>query len=231
AVSLGAAGSIANAVGLRDGGSAHAIVVTERSGDVAITTNGRAHDGGTGSTLALPSRIATGSDGVVALAQDQTRISIAPQSDVEIPADAAEGHLVARLVQRSGNVFYDVQKREAGKLRVETPFLVAVIKGTQFNVAVQGDRTTISLFEGRLEIHTPDDSEIIQLNAGQIAIRSMIDDSIRVIGMNDQALALPPVNDAAHVAAARDAVAAAATLVAGSAEIGPAAATDVRTGT
>ena len=60
-----------------------------------------------------------------------------------------------------------------GKLRVETPLLVAVIKGTQFNVAVQPDSTTISLFEGRLEIRTPDDTDVVQLNAGEIAIRSL----------------------------------------------------------
>ena len=58
-------------------------------------------------------------------------------TDVEIPAEAVDGNLVARLVQHSGNVFYDVAPRDVGKLRVETPFLVAVIKGTQFNVAVQ----------------------------------------------------------------------------------------------
>jgi hypothetical protein len=206
--------------------------VTERSGDVAITANGNAHDGGAGSTLALPSRIVTGADGLVALSQDETRISVAARSDIEIPADAAQGHLVARLVQRSGNVFYDVQKREAGRLRVETPFLVAVIKGTQFNIAVQGDSTTISLFEGRLEIRMPDDTEVIQLNAGEIAIRSAIDDSIRVIGMNDQALAIPTVNDAGRVAVARDAVAAvaAAAFSAGSTEVESTAALDVRAG-
>src|SRR5690606_38119125 len=86
AVLLGATASIANAIGSRDDASNHAIVVTERSGEVSITANGSAHSAGAGSTLALPSRIATGADGFVALVQDQTRISIAPQSDVEIPA-------------------------------------------------------------------------------------------------------------------------------------------------
>ncbi|HVJ29627.1 MAG TPA: FecR domain-containing protein, partial [Gammaproteobacteria bacterium] len=69
------------------------------------------------------------------------------------------------MVQRRGNVFYDVAPRDLGKLRVETPLLVAVIKGTQFNVAVQPDSTTISLFEGRLEIRTPDNNDVVQLNA------------------------------------------------------------------
>ena len=92
-------------------------------------------------------------------------------------------------MQHRGNVFYDVAPRDVGKLRVETPLLVAVIKGTQFNVAVQEDSTTISLFEGRLEIRTPDDSDVVQLNAGEIAIRSRADGSIRVVGMDDERVA------------------------------------------
>jgi len=125
------------------------------------------------------------------LTQAGTNITVARDTDVEIPAEAVDGNLVARLVQHRGNVFYDVAHRDVGKLRVETPYLVAVIKGTQFNVAVQQDSTTISLFEGRLEIRTPDGSETIQLNAGEIAIRSSTDGAIRVLGMNDQRVAAP----------------------------------------
>ena len=138
----------------------------------------------------------------VGLTQAGTNISVANDTDVEIPAEAVDGNLVARLVQHRGNVFYDVAPRDVGKLRVETPLLVAVIKGTQFNVAVQEDSTTISLFEGRLEIRTPDDSDVMQLNAGEIAIRSRIDGAIRVVGMDDERAAAP--------AAARPAVADAA---------------------
>ena len=88
-------------------------------------------------------------------------------------------------MQRRGNVFYDVAHREVGTLRVETPFLVAVIKGTQFNVAAQDDGTTISLFQGRLDIRTPDGGNSVIINAGQIASRSSAGEAIRVIGMND----------------------------------------------
>jgi len=138
------------------------------------------------STVGLPARIVTGDDGMLGLTQAGTNITIASDSDVEIPAEAANGQLIARLVQRRGNVFYNVAHRDVGTLRVETPFLVAVIKGTQFNVAAQADSTTISLFQGRLEIRTPDGSDIIQLNAGEIAIRGNADNSIRVLSMNER---------------------------------------------
>ncbi len=167
------------------------ISVTAVAGDVAVTMAGTATDVRTDSTVNLPARIVTGGDGMLGLTQAGTNITVARDTDVEIPAEAVDGNLVARLVQHRGNVFYDVAHRDVGKLRVETPYLVAVIKGTQFNVAVQQDSTTISLFEGRLEIRTPDGSETIQLNAGEIAIRSSTDGAIRVLGMNDQRVAAP----------------------------------------
>jgi hypothetical protein len=168
------------------------ITVTDVGGDVDVTMAGNAEAVSPHSTVLLPARIVTGHDGTLGLTQAGTNIRLSNDTDVEIPAEAVDGNLVARLVQHSGNVFYDVAPRDVGKLRVETPFLVAVIKGTQFNVAVQENGTTISLFEGHLEIRTPDDSDVVDLNAGEIAIRSLIDDSIRVIGMDDLRVTIPP---------------------------------------
>src|SRR6478752_6284399 len=162
------------------------ISVTTVNGSISVTMAGSATHVQPNSTVGLPARIVTGDDGMLGLTQAGTNITIASDSDVEIPADAADGQLIARLVQRRGNVFYDVAHRDVGTLRVETPFLVAVIKGTQFNVAAQADSTTISLFQGRLEIRTPDGSDIIQLNAGEIAIRGNADNSIRVLSMNER---------------------------------------------
>jgi hypothetical protein len=167
------------------------VSVTAVAGNVAVTMAGAAVEVQPESTVSLPARVVTGSDGMLGLTQAGTNITVAGDTDVEIPAEAVDGNLVARLVQHRGNVFYDVAHRDVGKLRVETPYLVAVIKGTQFNVAVQDDSTTISLFEGQLEIRTPDESDVIQLNAGEIAIRSRIDDTIRVVGMNEERVEAP----------------------------------------
>ena len=167
------------------------ISVTAVAGDVEVTMAGQAANVAPDTTVLLPSRIVTGHDGTLGLTQAGTNISVSNDTDVEIPAEAVDGNLIARLVQHRGNVFYDVAPRDLGKLRVETPLLVAVIKGTQFNVAVQPDSTTISLFEGRLEIRTPDNTDVVQLNAGEIAIRSRTDGAIRVVGMDDDRVAAP----------------------------------------
>jgi FecR-like protein len=170
------------------------VSVTSVAGVVDVTMAGNAVRVEPDTTVLLPARIVTGHDGTLGLTQAGTNITVARDTDVEIPAEAVDGNLVARLVQHRGNVFYDVAPRDLGKLRVETPFLVAVIKGTQFNVAVNEDGTTISLFEGSLEIRTPDDSDVIQLNAGEIAIRSLIDNSIRIVGMDDVRVEIPAVD-------------------------------------
>jgi hypothetical protein len=167
------------------------IAVTAVAGSVDVTMAGRPVAVHRDSTVLLPARIVTGHDGTLGMTQAGTTITVSNDTDVEIPAEAVDGNLVARLVQHRGDVFYDVAPRDLGKLRVETPFLVAVIKGTQFSVAVQADRTTISLFEGQLEILTPDGSDIIQLDAGEIAIRSLLDDAIRIVGMDDESVAVP----------------------------------------
>ena len=165
------------------------ISVTTVGGEVDVTMAGAAVEVRPNSDVTLPARVVTGHDGTLGITQAGTNITVSNDTDIEIPAEAVDGNLVARLVQHRGNVFYDVAPRDTGKLRVETPLLVAVIKGTQFNVAVQQDSTTISLFEGRLEIRTPDGSEVIELNAGEIAIRSRVDETIRVVGMNDDRVA------------------------------------------
>src|SRR5690606_13735458 len=74
-------------------------------------------------------------------------------------------------------------------------------KGTQFNVAVLDGTTTISLFEGRLEIRDPDGRNVIDLEAGEIAIRSRDDETIRVIDMD--IAELPGLDGDARVVAAR----------------------------
>jgi len=186
-----AASSHADSNAVRDADDSR-ISVASVAGDVDFTMAGNTVEASPNDTVLLPAHIVTGHDGNVGLTQAGTNVSVANDSDVEIPAEAVDGNLIARMVQHRGNVFYDVAPRDLGKLRVETPFLVAVIKGTQFNVAVDERGTTISLFEGSLEIHTPDDSDIIQLNAGEIAIRSLIDSSIRVVGMDDERIAIPP---------------------------------------
>ncbi|HUF74542.1 MAG TPA: FecR family protein [Gammaproteobacteria bacterium] len=149
------------------------IVVEQLGGAVEVTVADVAFNARVGSSLGLPARIVTGSDGNIAIRQSRTGVAIAPDSDVEIPAAARDGQLIARMIQHRGTAFYDVEPRPVEKLRIETPYLVAVVKGTQFSVLVQDGRTTVSLLEGLLELRSIDDAEVVDLAAGQIAVGTL----------------------------------------------------------
>jgi hypothetical protein len=172
-------------------GAAHAaeprsrgeIVVVTVHGTVSATMAGVTAPLYGGAILQLPATIRTGHDGALELRQGTSTFAAAANTELEIPQSAASDGLIERIIQVRGNAFYNVGKRERSRLRVETPYLVAVIKGTQFNVAAQEDSTTIALFEGRLEVRATDESDVVDLHAGEIAIRHRGDVSISVLRM------------------------------------------------
>jgi FecR-like protein len=160
------------------------IVVASIKGEVHVTVAGVERAMKAGSVLETPATVRTGADGAVELKQGTTSVRVGPDSQLEFPAIEARGGSIDRVVQPRGNAFYSIGKRAGHKLRVETPFLVGVVKGTQFNVATQDGATTISLFEGLLEIRAADDSDVTELNAGEIATRKRGDTSITKMKMD-----------------------------------------------
>ena len=160
------------------------IVVVSLKGEVHITSNGAEQKIRAGGVLELPAAVRTGRDGSIELKQGATTVSVGPETLLEFPALEKRGAPIDRIVQPRGNAFYNIGKREGRKLRVETPYLVGVIKGTQFNVAAQDDGTTISLFEGLLEVRAADDSDVVDLKAGEIASRKRGDKTISIMKMD-----------------------------------------------
>lgn len=160
------------------------ITVVSAKGEVHVTMKGAARAVRAGSVLELPASIRTGRDGGVELRQGATTVGIGPDTLLEFPALEKPGAPIDRIQQPRGNAFYDIGKREGRKLRVETPYLVGVVKGTQFNIAAQDESTTISLFEGLLEVRAADGGAVVDLKAGEIAARKRGDKSISVIRMD-----------------------------------------------
>jgi hypothetical protein len=140
----------------------------------------------------LPATVRTGRDGAIELRQGATSVNVGPDTQLEFPALEVPGGPIDRIRQSRGNVFYDVGRRGSRKLRIETTFLVAVVKGTQFNVAASDDTTTIALFEGLLEIRSTTDNDVVDIVAGEIASRHRADADIGVIKFDETRSAPAP---------------------------------------
>lgn len=156
------------------------IAITRATGAVTVTANGVAVDSRVGAKLTPPVTIKTGADGAVHLEQSSAGLDIGPNSIVEL-RDALSK---AAVLQRGGRVMYTVKPRKARDFSVETPYLVAVVKGTVFTVAVVDDAAQVTLVEGSVELQGEGIAEAVLLQPNQTAKRAAGERSIRVTPIN-----------------------------------------------
>lgn len=112
--------------------------------------------------------IRTGPNGRVLLTRGAESMIIAPNSVVGLPAEAKPG-LSTTIVQRAGSVLLDVEKRNVQHFAVETPYLAAVVKGTQFRVTVTASGANVAVSRGQVEVADFKSGQIAQVLAGQAA--------------------------------------------------------------
>lgn len=170
-------------------GQAHAahdsnnLTVDETAGPAKVRMSERWHTPAIGMAMVMPTIASTGAAGNIRMSQLESVITVAANTTIEVLEGPVPGLPMQRVVQDRGSAFYDIAPRGDNKLRVEASYLVAVVKGTQFNVTVDADTTTIALFEGSLQIEAPNVGDVVDIFAGQIATFHRDDQSISIIDM------------------------------------------------
>src|SRR3954447_10532317 len=112
--------------------------------------------------------IRTGRNGRVLLQRGEETILISPNSVVGLPAEKKDG-LATTIVQRAGSILLEVEKRNVKHFEVETPYLAAVVKGTQFRVTVGARSTSVDVVRGQVEVADFKTGQIAQVMPGQHA--------------------------------------------------------------
>jgi hypothetical protein len=112
--------------------------------------------------------IRTGRNGRVMLVRGEETILVSPNSVVGLPAENSEG-LSTTIVQQAGSILLEVEKRNVKHFEVETPYLAAVVKGTQFRVSVNATSTRIDVIRGQVEVADFRSGQIAQVMPGQAA--------------------------------------------------------------
>ena len=111
--------------------------------------------------------VITGKTGRVALARGADTMVIGPNSVVAVPADR---HGQTTIVQQAGRAVFTVERRHAPHFTVETPFLAAVVKGTQFTVQVSSTGADVILDRGLVGVSALAAGETADIAPGQYAI-------------------------------------------------------------
>lgn len=143
--------------------------VSKSSGEVWIT-NGEVQQASLNpaDNLKPGDTIRTGRNGRVLLVRGEESILVAPNSVVGLPGEPKEG-LSTTIVQQAGSILLEVEKRNVKHFEVETPYLAAVVKGTQFRVSVNAASTSVDVVRGQVEVTDFRSGQIAQVMPGQKA--------------------------------------------------------------
>ena len=143
--------------------------VSKASGEVWIATDGAQQVSlKQEETLKPGDTIRTGRNGRVLLIRGEETILISPNSVVGLPTEQKDG-LSTTIVQQAGSILLEVEKRNVKHFEVETPYLAAVVKGTQFSVTVNADSTKVDVVRGQVEVSDFRSGQIAQVMPGQAA--------------------------------------------------------------
>jgi hypothetical protein len=150
-------------------GEGEAWSVSKSSGEVWMTTTGAQQVSlGQQEVLKPGDTIRTGRNGRVLLVRGEETILVSPNSVVGLPTEKKDG-LSTTIVQQAGSILLEVEKRNVKHFEVETPYLAAVVKGTQFRVSVNEADTRIDVIRGQVEVADFRSGQIAQVLPGQAA--------------------------------------------------------------
>ena len=150
-------------------------VVTKASGNVQYRMGGKAPTEWqalqAGAVLGAAAEVRTGSDSRALLTHRGTTLTVSPESALKLPgADRPNG--VYRVFQSLGTLLYKIKERAAGMaaFEVETPYLVAVVKGTVFTVNASADGAAVHLTEGVVDVQPTLGGTGVTLTPGRTAL-------------------------------------------------------------
>jgi hypothetical protein len=143
--------------------------VSKASGEVAVTHAGVQQASVTDETILQPGdNIRTGQTGRVLLVRGNESMLISPNSIIGIPTTNSDG-MSTTIIQRAGSILLDVEKRNVKHFEVETPYLAAVVKGTQFRVTVDKGDAHVDVLRGQVEVSDLKSGQFALIAAGQTA--------------------------------------------------------------
>ncbi|MBR1130171.1 FecR family protein [Bradyrhizobium iriomotense] len=143
--------------------------VSKATGEVWVATDGAQQVSlNQEETLKPGNTIRTGRNGRVLLVRGEETILISPNSVVGLPAEKKDG-LSTTIIQQAGSILLEVEKRNVKHFEVETPYLAAVVKGTQFSVTVGAGSTKVGVLRGQVEVSDFKTGQIAQVMPGQAA--------------------------------------------------------------
>ena len=130
--------------------------------------------------------LTTGAGGRAMLTHGTQTMMVGPNAVVTVPDGDSAG--ITTILQRAGEVTFDVDRQKVQHFAVETPYLAAVVKGTRFTVSIENDGATVSVDRGLVEVTNLATGERVDTPAGQRATVGGSDRGLHVTGQGELAI-------------------------------------------
>jgi hypothetical protein len=118
-----------------------------------------------GAQIAPGSVVRTGASGSMELKNGIDIIRLSPSSEIELP-QRLNGDPVTRVIHWIGTAFFHVGKRPGPQFEVDTPYIVAIVKGTKFTTSVSDAGASIKVSEGVVGVSATAGGSSIDVTAG-----------------------------------------------------------------
>ena len=153
-----------------------------------------------GPTADIPAgaTVMTGDGARALLVRGTQTMLIGSNAVVTVPDGDSGG--ITTVLQRAGEVTFDVDRQKVKHFAVETPYLAAVVKGTNFTVRIDDDGATTSVARGLVEVTNLATGERVDTPAGQRAQVSGPAAKFTVSGSGQLAVITPGTPRAPRVA-------------------------------
>ncbi len=143
--------------------------VEKSSGEVWISTGQAQPVSLTGVASVKPGEtVRTGENGMLLLRRGEETMLLSPNAVVEIPKENKDG-MTTTIFERAGSILLEVEKKKVNHFEVITPYLAAVVKGTNFRVSVDGAGSRVEVLRGQVDVSDFPSGEQILLLPGQTA--------------------------------------------------------------
>lgn len=113
--------------------------------------------------------ISTGSRGRLQLVRGTESIAFHPNTLASVVTRGSGKNRKTEVNQHVGQIVLEIEKRQKPHTTVQTPFLAAVVKGTQFTVEVGAANAAVAVDQGVVEVTGFKSRERSNLTAGQKA--------------------------------------------------------------
>ncbi|MGO7955658.1 FecR domain-containing protein [Rhizobium leguminosarum] len=122
----------------------------------------------------------TNANGQLAIVfSDHTQVRLGRNSSLQVKKMAASGDTTLEL--QSGTIWARAERGGQG-LTVETPAAAAAIRGTDWTMTVEGNKTSMIVLEGRVALSNPQGS--VEVNEGEGAVATIGQAPSKIISVN-----------------------------------------------